>query len=269
MAGPKNYGYWDVKHVDLLRLMVPLSAKIADRIKLAERLSSSRWNIYQKMIALHGEDAELRHTKRFSADLVSVAIVCALGTIVCGAITRGDVYVLGSLLAFSGLSPFVMVQRLDRRIAQKKRKLIMELPEFLNKLTLLVNAGETVQGAIVRCAEAYSSSGAGGPLAAELIMLANRLRNNESFPIAMEKLSKRCSVAEVSVFTTTVLMNYHRGGELFVMSLRSLNRDLWEKRKAMTRTLGEEASAKLIFPMLLILLAVMAIVAAPAVMLME
>jgi tight adherence protein C len=64
-------------------------------------------------------------------------------------------------------------------------------------------------------------------------------------------------------------MNYRRGGELFVMSLRSLNRDLWEKRKAMTRILGEEASSKLIFPMLLILLAVMIIVAAPAVMLMD
>ncbi|GAA3404588.1 type II secretion system F family protein [Paenibacillus hodogayensis] len=255
--------------MDILRFMSPLSASIAARMKLAERLSSSRWNIYQKMIALHGDDADMRHTKRFAADLVSAVLLCALLLVGCAAATGGDVYLIGALLAALALCPFVMVQRLDKQIADKKRKLIMELPEFLNKLTLLVNAGETVQGAIVRCAEAYGASGSSGPLQAELMMLANRLGNNESFPIAMEKLSRRCSVAEVSVFTTTVLMNYRRGGEQFVMSLRALNRDMWEKRKAMTRILGEEASAKLIFPMLLILLAVMAIVAAPAVMLMD
>ncbi|TNJ68182.1 type II secretion protein F [Paenibacillus hemerocallicola] len=255
--------------MDLLRYMAPLSATIAAKTKLVERLASSRWNVYQKMIALHGEDADMRHTKRFSADMVSVMILCAIGLILCGIATRGDVYVMVALLALAGFTPFLMMKRLEGQIADKKRKLVMELPELLNKLTLLINAGETVQGAIMRCADMYASKGDGGPLAAEFVMLANRLRNNESFPIAMEKLSKRCLVAEVSVFTTTVLMNYRRGGELFVMSLRSLNRDLWEKRKAMTRILGEEASAKLIFPMLLILFAVMIIVAAPAVMLMD
>ncbi|TMV50261.1 type II secretion protein F [Paenibacillus mesophilus] len=255
--------------MELLRYMSPLSSKVAEKTKLTERLASGRWNVYQKMIALHGEDADMRHTKRFSADMVSVAALCLIGLMLCGFATRGDMYVIIALLALAGLSPFLMVKRLERQIADKKRKLVMELPELLNKLTLLINAGETVQGAIMRCADMYVSNPDKGPLAAEFIMLANRLRNNESFPIAMEKLSKRCLVAEVSVFTTTVLMNYRRGGELFVMSLRSLNRDLWEKRKAMTRILGEEASAKLIFPMLLILFAVMIVVAAPAVMLMD
>ncbi|MEF3301617.1 type II secretion system F family protein [Paenibacillus sp. GYB003] len=253
----------------MLRIMAPFSAAVADRLRLAERLSSGRWNVLQKMIALHGEDAEMRHTKRFVADLVSAVALGAFGAVLLGALTGGDVYAIVSLLAFVGFIPFVMMKRLDRSLARKKAKLVMELPEFLNKLTLLVGAGETVQGAIVRCADAYAHGGAETPLQAELVMLANRLRNNESLPVALERLSKRCAVAEVSVFTTTVLMNYRRGGETFVISLRALNRDLWEKRKAMTRTLGEEASSKLIFPMLLILLAVMAIVAAPAIMLMD
>lgn len=255
--------------MDLLRALAPLSAKLAARLKLAERLASGRWNVYQKMIALHGEDPDMRHTKRFAADIVSCGLLCAVGLGLCGIATRGDPYVLVSLLALCGFMPFLLLKRLDRLIADKKRKLVLELPELLNKLTLLVNAGETLQGAMMRCADLYAAKAVQGPLAVELVMLANRLRNNESFPIAMEKLSKRCLVAEVSVFTTTVLMNYRRGGEMLVMSLRSLNRDLWEKRKAMTRILGEEASAKLIFPMLLILFAVMTIVAAPAVMLME
>ncbi|RKN84152.1 type II secretion system F family protein [Paenibacillus ginsengarvi] len=255
--------------MDLLRLMIPLSAAIAAKIRLVERLSSGRWNIYRKMIGLYGEDSELRHTKRFAADLISVVLLGLLGVAAMGAVTRGDPYVIVSMVSLVVLGPLFMIRRLDRQVAGKRRKLVMELPEFLNKLTLLVNAGETVQGAIIRCAESEPPVRGGGPLQAELAMLANRLRNNESLPVALEKLSRRCGIAEMSLFTTTVLMNYRRGGDVFVVSLRSLNRDLWEKRKAMTRTLGEEASSKLIFPMLLILLAVMAIVAAPAVMLMD
>jgi len=253
----------------VLRLLAPLSGRIAERWRLTEKLSKGNWNLVHKMIALHGEDPDMRHAKTFSADLISAIGLTVATAVLLGLLTGGDLYVTGACIACACLVPFVMFRRLDNKIQHKRRKLVMELPEFLNKLTLLVNAGDTVQGAIVRCAEAYSSSGTGGPLAQELVMLANRLRNNESFPIAMEKLSKRCSSAEISVFTTTVLMNYRRGGELFVLSLRSLNRELWEKRKAMTRILGEEASAKLIFPMLLILLAVMTIVAAPAILLMD
>lgn len=253
--------------MDVMRLLSPISAKLAARVRLAERLASGRWNVYQKMIALHGEDTDMRHTKRFAADLVSALLLCVAGGVVCGIAAEGDLYVMASLAGLAVFMPFLQMKRLDGKIAAKRRQLVFELPELLNKLTLLVNAGETVQGALMRCADAYTEKGQSSPLAVEIVTLANRLRNNESFPVAMDRFSKRCLVAEVSVFTTTVLMNYRRGGDTLVMSLLALNRELWEKRKAMTRVRGEEASSKLIFPMLLILLAVMAIVAAPAIML--
>jgi tight adherence protein C len=252
----------------LLRLLAPLSAAVAERLKLAERLSTGRFALSPKMIALYGEDPDMRRTKRFAADIVSAFMIGLVFALLGTAATGGDLYTFLAMVAAVCAIPFVMFQRLDRRIALRKRKLVMELPTLLSKITLLVNAGETVQGAISRCAEACSTA-SNEPLEAELAKLANRLRNNEPFAHALEIWSKRCAVAEISAFTTTVLMNYRRGGELFVLSLRSLNRELWERRKAMTRILGEEASAKLILPMLLILLAVMAVVAAPAVMLMD
>jgi len=51
--------------------------------------------------------------------------------------------------------------------------------------------------------------------------------------------------------------------------LQDASRLMMEKKHAVVRTQGEEASTKLLFPMLLMLIAVMAIVAAPAVMLMH
>ncbi|WJH34060.1 type II secretion system F family protein [Paenibacillus sp. CC-CFT747] len=142
----------------------------------------------------------------------------------------------------------------------------MDLPEFLNKLTLLVNAGETVQRALLRCTAAGSTE---SPLYRELQQMANELTNNISLKRAMEDFSRRCAVQEVSQFTTTLLLNYKRGGEEFVTALRELSRSLWERRKALTKTMGEEASSKLVFPMVVIFLIVTVIVASPAVLLMN
>ncbi len=102
------------------------------------------------------------------------------------------------------------------------------------------------------------------PLYTELTDAVTKIKNGDSFNGVMEDFSKRCGVQEVSVFTTTVLLNYKRGGNQLALSLRELSRDLWEKRKAISRKRGEEASSKLIFPMVLIFIAVLIIVAYPA-----
>ncbi|MBC8081218.1 MAG: hypothetical protein H7X86_12805 [Gorillibacterium sp.] len=147
----------------------------------------------------------------------------------------------------------------------------------MSKIVLLVNAGDTVQQAIGRCATPIGEDQAiskekkvsTSPLHRELSVLIHDLGNNLSFSVALENFSKRCSVQEVSLFTNTVLLNYRRGGEDFVTSLRELNRVLWEKRKSLAKTLGEEASSKLVFPMVLIFLVVTVIVAAPAILMMD
>ncbi|MNW00625.1 hypothetical protein D3C71_1961440 [compost metagenome] len=71
------------------------------------------------------------------------------------------------------------------------------------------------------------------------------------------------------MFSTNVLMNFKRGGSDFAYSLEELSHTLWERRKAAARTIGEEASAKMVFPMVLLFCTVMLIVAAPAVLSMQ
>ncbi|MOA13367.1 Bacterial type II secretion system protein F domain protein [compost metagenome] len=147
-----------------------------------------------------------------------------------------------------------------------KQEITMELPEFLNKLILLVNAGETVQKALIRCVK--QNEDADSSLYHQLRMVAAELENGYSFHQSIEDFSKRCGVQEATVFSTTLLLNYNRGGEEFVTSLREISRDLWEKRKNITKTLGEQASSKMLFPMIFIFLVIMVIVGYPALSLM-
>ncbi|MHA7964558.1 type II secretion system F family protein [Paenibacillus sp. CAU 1782] len=155
-----------------------------------------------------------------------------------------------------------------RQLEKRRRLIVAALPDKLSKLMLLVGAGETVQGAFHRCAESYEASSK-HPLDREWAKASLSLANGESFGVVMERFSRQCAVQEAAVFTAVLLLNYKRGGEHFTLALRELSYSLWEKRKALARTRGEEASSKLVFPLAAILFIMMIIVAAPAVLMMS
>ena len=149
----------------------------------------------------------------------------------------------------------------------REQDIVMEMPELLNKIVLLVGAGETVQRAIIHCVE--RNEDANHPLYAELKRMVLEWEGGHSFQQAFEQFNKRCGVQEVSIFTTTVLLNFRRGGSDFVLALRDLSRVLWDKRKAIARTRGEQASSKLVLPMVVIFMIVIVLLGAPAFMMMN
>lgn len=251
-----------------LEFMAPVSLFLIDKFKILARLNNRMNVIHQKIMMLYGNKKGLAYTKMFVAQLISLMLILLLFSLILAIAADGEVIlaVLGAVFVI--VTPMLMIRDLDQKIKKRKQEIIIELPEFLNKLTLLVNAGETVQKAILHCVD-HSKHADKSPLYSELKEVANQLRNNASFSQALEDFSKRCAMQEVSIFTTTVLLNHRRGGEEFVIALQQLSQGLWEKRKAISRTLGEEASSKLVFPMIIIFVVVLIIVATPAIMMME
>lgn len=173
---------------------------------------------------------------------------------------------IGAVLAT--VLPVALASDLHKKVRQREQNIMLELPELLNSVVLLVGAGETVQRAILRCVESRKGDFS-HPLYKELSIMTSEWESGYSFQQAFENFSKRCAVQEVSLFTTTVLLNYRRGGNDFVLSLRDLSRMLWDKRKAISRTRGEQASSKLVFPMVVIFLIVIILVGTPAFMMMK
>jgi len=161
------------------------------------------------------------------------------------------------------LLPAMRIRRLYRQAEERRREMVSALPALLGKLTLLVGAGETVQGALHRCADAGDPDNA---LYRELRRAAHAIRNGESFQHALERFGRRCGVQEAAVFTAAVLLNYRKGGDRFVMSLRELSYGLWDKRKAIARIRGEEAASKLSFPLVVVFLVLMVLIGSPAIL---
>ncbi|QGH34090.1 type II secretion system protein [Gracilibacillus salitolerans] len=243
--------------------MAPASLWLIDRVKLIERLSTQITAIQFKVAILYSAGKQVpQYTKMFLAQTISVILLCLAGGSLFAVLNGGDVRFVVFAIILAIIIPFVSVKKLDEKMEKRKQDIIIELPEFASKIALLVNAGETVQQAIVRCTMMKADQD--HPLYRELNDAVVKIKNGDSFNGVMEDFSKRCGVQEVSVFTTTILLNYKRGGNQLALSLRELSRDLWEKRKAISRKRGEEASSKLVFPMVLIFIAVLIIIAYPA-----
>ena len=244
-----------------LLFMAPVSLHVLFKLQIMERFHSQIAHIQQKMISLYGTKEALQHTRMFIAQLLSIVLIGLLGSFLLALLQDDHVMFMVGLM-FSILLPAIMVNQLNNKEKDRKNQILMELPEVVNKIILLVNAGETVQQAIVRCVELKQDSES--PLYLELKVAVNKLTSNEPFPNVLNEFSKKCSLQEVSIFTTTVLLNYRKGGQDLILSLRELSHTLWEKRKNVSKTKGEEASSKLVFPLILIFVAVMIIVGYPA-----
>lgn len=257
-----------------LNFLAPASLFLIDKFNIYERAKPIVQKIHDRIIRIYGIPNAASYTRMFLAQAISsmllVPVLMSFLTIMA------DVGIGGVLfgLLLGGVVPAGLYNDLDKKIKQREQAIILELPELLNKIILLVNAGENLQDALMRSVQnkvqeiEHSTTSHLNPLYEELKPMLNDLRNNRSFGDTMQDFSKRCSVHEVSVFVTTVLLNYSRGGGEFVNALQELAQNLWVKRMAVARILGEEASSKLVFPLALIFIAILVIIAAPAVMIM-
>ncbi|NHN30714.1 type II secretion system F family protein [Paenibacillus agricola] len=266
----RSYSHFSKEYQSYLNpyWLAPLSLWLIDYFRITDRIPESISNVHHLMFGLHGSKVAVVRTKCFIVQILSFCLLIIVGSTLLGWVTETGAEMLaygGGLMLFL---PFLMYKNLASQLQKKKRQMLLDLPEMVNQIVLLVNAGESVQKALMRCIE-RNPNVMKSPLLSELAVVAYEISINASFTKSMEDFNKRCGVQEVSLFTTTLLLNYKRGGDELVMSLKELSFTLWEKRKAIAKTLGEEASSKMVFPMVFIFLVVMVVVAAPAILMME
>lgn len=155
----------------------------------------------------------------------------------------------------------------DRELYEKvnKRRLAIRIdfPDFVNKLTLLINAGMTVTRAWERAA---SDGRKETPLYLELSTALQDIKAGKPEHRAYEEFAKRCRTPEITRFVSVILQNMRKGSYELVPILRVFANDCWEMRKNTARRCGEEASTKMLLPMMLMFIAILIIAGAPAVL---
>ena len=159
----------------------------------------------------------------------------------------------------------------DRDVRQKleRRKTLIRLdfPDFVNKLALLINAGMTMESAWKKIVA--ESKKPDSPLYRELLFVMRDMEAGKPELAALENFAKRCAIPEITRFVSVLVQNLKKGGAQMVSVLRISASECWLMRKNAARKMGEEASTKMLLPIMLIFLAILLITATPAILAMR
>ncbi|MEK4053179.1 type II secretion system F family protein [Paenibacillus sp. FSL F4-0087] len=256
----------DMEGIRLKKLHGPFLF-LLDKFEVGRRLPVLMFRMQHAIQKMYGIQHSGEKTMLYCAEMLTYSWLMLL--VGCLLALVGDMGLGGMVggLALGAALPFALYKDLNTKVQRRDQDILMELPELLNRIVLLVGAGETVQRAIVHCVASQGERN--HPLYNELRKTVGDWNNGYSFQQSFEQFSRRCGVQEVTIFTTTVLLNFRRGGGDFVLALRDLSHVLWEKRKAVSRAKGEQASSKLVFPMVLIFFSIVVMIGAPAFMMMN
>jgi tight adherence protein C len=153
--------------------------------------------------------------------------------------------------------------RLSSGIKKRKLEIMLDFPDFLVKLTLLINAGMNVTKAWEKVSEGMDLSRA---LGRELELARAEVSSGKSVSKAYEDFAKRCRIQEVTRVVAILLQNIKKGNAELVSILRIHANECWEMRKNAAKKLGEEASSKMLLPMAIMLLSILLIVTTPAIL---
>lgn len=159
-----------------------------------------------------------------------------------------------------------------RKQAAYRNAVIIDLPIFLNKLVLLINAGLVVGTALEKIADDYErqrNTSRQRPFYEEILLMQKRIRNTRSsLTWELQNLGRSSGILELNRFASIITDNLEKGSEL-TDKLEAEQRLLWFYRKKIAEEKGRVADTKLMIPMMLQLLVILIISTAPAFMSME
>ena len=171
----------------------------------------------------------------------------------------------------------VAVLILYRRKMKKKREqelrikeLKYDYSELIAKLTLLLGAGMTIRKAWEKMVEDYmkkKQAGGGVKIVYEEMYITDcNIKSGISEYEAYEEFGYRCNTREYLKLASLLQTNLKRGTNRLRELLCQESYDAFEQRKNIARQKGEEATTRLLIPMIMLLMVVMVIVMVPAVM---
>ena len=152
----------------------------------------------------------------------------------------------------------------------KKRDDILELQyfEFINRIVLLLGAGETMRGALRKIVNETCKEGGGknqNILNDEIRILLNEIDSGVAEDKAYAKCGNRIGLPSYMKLMSLIGQNVNRGNSNLLELLEQEELNAVLKRKDFARKKGEEASGKLLLPMMLLMVVVMAIIMFPAI----
>ena len=175
-------------------------------------------------------------------------------------------YLLLLVLLAAGVLYWGSGRELDRQLDQRKKELLLDYPEIINKLSLYMGAGMTIRNAFVKMGEDYKKNRKERRryVYEEILITCHELQSGKSESEAYNHFGRRCQVPAYMKLCTLLSQNIRKGSNDLLHVLRQEADNAFVERKNLAKKLGEEAGTKLLLPMMMMLCIVMVIIMIPA-----
>ena len=161
-------------------------------------------------------------------------------------------------LIVGGLLIFYLDLALFDKLTARRQDILLDLPQVLSKLTLLVNSGMVLRDAWKR----VSITGE-RVLYQEMQNTNLEMENGVAEIDAYRNFAERCNVKEIRKFTSLIIQNLNKGNEELAYFMKDLSDEMWEVKKSQVKQKGEKANTQLLLPMMLILIGILIMVMVP------
>lgn len=157
---------------------------------------------------------------------------------------------------------------LEKQSRMQRESVMRQLPEFVNRLVLLLNAGLVLTSAFERSVEESFAEGSRdedyfyGKLR-EIYVLCTT--TNASMHVEFRKMAKESGIRELMRVSNIISDNIRKGVEL-TGKLQAESELLWVSRKKSCEEKGRLAETKLTLPLMIFLMVLIIITVAPALM---
>lgn len=176
-----------------------------------------------------------------------------------------SLYLAGAMMLLWMLykSRFHTVELEERKA---RESIIRELPEFINKIILLMNAGIVLNTAFLKILDDYNSKAEASYFYSRMGQISRSVKEtNASLHLEFREFSRQSGVKELIRTANIITDNISKGADLSD-KLRQENELLWFARKQQAEEKGRLAETKLTMPLMILLLVLIMVTIAPALM---
>ena len=170
--------------------------------------------------------------------------------------------------AFVLLFLFSRKQKAAEKEKKRREQLKRDYPELISRLLLLMQAGLVSRSAFKRIAEDYRKDLAAGkmrrPAFEEVWLMCAEMEKGISEEEAYLRFGKRCMLPAYRTLSVYLIQNMKKGGNALLDTLETEIVQAQEEKKRSARVEGEKASIRLLLPMGMMLVVVLAVMIIPA-----
>lgn len=192
------------------------------------------------------------------SSMISMLVLCIPLGFMAGCVTGMYIGLIGGIL-IAALLINTSRSHIKEMIKQKKEEIVVEFPQMVSKITLLINAGMAVR----RAWDEVACSNYENKLYEEMRTTSMDIQQGMAIEDAINLFAQRCATKEVRKFASIYIQAVQKGASESIASMKEMSDAAWEEKKQLARQKGATASQKLTTPNMLMFVGLIILVIGP------